>query len=81
MRLFGRLAMVCVGILQVLCCGGTVGNSQADGGSSGPEGGADARLDADVCSVRVSDYDQSCSVDSDCVGVIPGFDNGALAGC
>jgi hypothetical protein len=54
--------------------------SQAESGASGieasvnqntPDGSSsDSSVDAAACSISPSDYDQSCSVDSDCLGVI-----------
>ncbi len=58
----------------------------ADAASSGIEAGSDSNapdgnafdddIDAAACYISASNYDQSCSVDSDCVAVIEGAEGG-----
>jgi hypothetical protein len=58
-------------------CGGVVqerGSAEAGGpGASGPEAGAALGPDAAACFIEATNYDQSCSVDSDCVGTGNGY--------
>lgn len=70
-RLIVRL--FAVGALATLgSCGGSLhgsGNTDAGGAEVGasPEASVESGLDAGRCLIQASDYDQSCSVDSDCV--------------
>ena len=60
-------------------CGGAVGDGASDGSASAEEepsgsmtpseilDGGDVVSDGTLCTIQASDYDQSCSVDSDCV--------------
>jgi hypothetical protein len=74
-----RACLLALGIMTA--CGG--GTAPEVPGSGGSDAGKDASIGPDApgpgaCSIEVSDYDQSCSVDSDCIGLIPGFDDDKL---
>jgi hypothetical protein len=64
-------------------CGGSVrGSGNADAGGpevgAGAQASAEAGSDAGRCLIRASDYDQSCSVDSDCLSTVV-LDSGPFA--
>jgi hypothetical protein len=73
----GRVLVTVLAVCSFLAsgCGGAVaGNGQTDGASGSGEGNssgdAATNVDATACSiVLASNYDQSCTVDADCVAV------------
>jgi hypothetical protein len=56
------LALMC----RLLGCGGAIGGAHSDASAS-KDGGVG--LDGAACAIQASNYDQSCSTDSDCVAV------------
>jgi hypothetical protein len=78
----GRVFRVCLGsaaLAIVVSCGGSTHGS--GGADAGPDVGVSAEAaineDAAACFIEATSYDQSCSVDSDCVGQVNVF-SGAL---
>ena len=71
-RLVSRRSWASIGFLAAVGCGGrSIQSSPTDGAA--PETGETSSDIDGGCIIQASSYDQSCTVDSDCVSVAGGF--------
>ncbi len=70
--LVGDLAVAAAAAIFTACGGSTIGGTAPDASSAIPEAGAEAHVDSGDCFIVATNYDQSCSADSDCVTTAAG---------